>query len=315
MNIALTGITGLVGSHLIKRIYPKYGSTSEHRIRALIRENSVVEHLKPYENVDYIIGDLNDKESLDKLAEDADVVIHLAHYPGPVQTTDELVRVNVNGSFDLLESAKKAKSKQFIFMSACAIFGQILPGIGESRPLDETHPVQPGTLYGSIKSAIEAFCFFYKRSRVFDVTILRPVTIYGVRPELNKSEWFQTIDYLATNYNVDVKGSTKYVSVEAVTQAIELCLEKVGKNEKPGDIYHLVDGHIHNLDLGHLIVETVDSFGEVEGVKGEDGVPMSNSAACTLGVEFKGLDGIKDYIKLIHQLQNQYGGERLIQKW
>ena len=312
MNIALTGITGFVGSHLIKQLYPKYGAEGQHRIRALIRENSVVEHLKPYENVDYVIGNLNDKESLEKFVEGADVVIHLAHYPGPVQTSDELVRVNTNGSFDLLEAAKKAKTKQFIFMSACTVFGQILPGIQGSTPLDENHPVRPGTLYGAIKSSIESFCFFYQKSQAFDVAILRPVTIYGVRPMLDKSEWFQTIDYLATNYNVDVKGSTKYVSVDAVTQAVELCL---GNRESAGKIYHLVDGHIHNLDLAHIIVETVDSFGEVEGVKGEEGVPMSNAAARKLGVEFKGLEGIKNYIKLVYQLQTQYGGERQIQKW
>lgn len=311
MNIALTGISGFVGSHLIKKIYPKYGQ-GENQIRALIRENSVVEHLKPYENVDYVIGNLDDKASLEKFVEGADVVIHLAHYPGPVSSPDELVRVNCNGSFDLLEAAKKAKVKQFIFMSACAVFGQVLPGIQAPNPLDERHPVRPGTLYGAIKSAIESFCFFYHQNKAFDVTILRPVAIFGVRPQLDKSEWFQTIDYLATNYNVEVKGSTKYVSVDAVTQAIELSL---GNKESAGEIYHLVDGHIHNLDLAHIIVETVDSFGEVEGVKGEDGVPMSNAVARKLGVEFKGIEGIKDYIKLVHQLQSQYGGEREIQKW
>lgn len=312
MNIALTGITGLVGSHLIKKLYPKYGTEGGHRIRALIRENSVVEHLNPYENVDYIIGDLGDKASLEKLVEDTDVLIHLAHYPGPVQTVDELVRVNVNGSLDLLEAAKKAKVKQFIFMSACAVFGQVMPGIQATNPLDETHPVQPGTLYGAIKSSIESFCFFYRKSQAFDLTILRPVTIYGVRPQLDKSEWFQTIDYLVTNYNVDVKGSTKYVSVDAVTQAIELCLNN---KEAAGKVYHLVDGHIHNLDMAQLIVETVDSFGEVEGTKGDEGIPMSNAAARKLGVEFKAVEGIKAYIKLIHQLQLQYGGDRQIQKW
>ncbi|MBI5426740.1 MAG: NAD(P)-dependent oxidoreductase [Nitrospinae bacterium] len=313
MNIALTGITGMVGSHLLKRLYPQDAAQGDkHRIRALIRESSVVDHLKPYEDVDYIIGDLNDKESLRKLTEGADVVVHLAHYPGPVQTAEDLVRVNVNGTFDLLEEAKKARVKQFIFMSACAVFGEVLPSVRETSPLDENHPVRPGTLYGAIKSAIESFCFFHQKSRAFDVAVLRPVTIYGVRPQIDQSEWFQTIDYLATNYNVDVKGSAKYVSADAVVQAVELCL---GNKETAGRIYHLVDGHIHNLDLAKIIVDVVDSFGEVEGVKGEEGTPMSNEAARKLGVEFKGLDGIKEYIKLVHQLQVQYGGERHIQKW
>lgn len=310
MNIAITGITGMVGSHLIKRL--SEGEGQKHNVRALIREHSIVEHLKPFEDVDYIIGGLEDRESLAKLVEDVDAVIHLAHFPGPVQTADELVRANVNGSFDLMEAARKAKVKQFIFMSACTIFGEILSTVDEDHPLDESHPVRPGSLYGAIKSSIEGFCFSYQKARAFDITILRPVTMYGVRPQLEKSEWFQTVDYLATNYNVDLKGSTKYVSVDAVCQAIDKVL---GNPAAAGKIYHLVDGHIHNLDLGKMICDTIDSFGEVEGIMGEKGVPMSNQAAKDLGVEFKGQEGIIEYIKLIHDLQMKYGGERALDSW
>jgi nucleoside-diphosphate-sugar epimerase len=312
MNIALTGITGMVGSHLIKKLIEENPEGSPYNIRALIREGSVVEHLKTFEDVDYIIGGLEDRESLAKLVQDVDVLVHLAHFPGPVQAVDELVKVNVNGTFDLLEEAKKAKVKQVVFMSACTVFGQILPSVDKEHPLDENHPVLPSSLYGSIKSSIEGFCHYYHKSRAFDVTILRPVTVYGVRPQLDKSEWFQTIDYLATNYNVDLKGSTKYVAVDSVVQAIQKVL---GNAEASGKTYHLIDGHIHNLDLGKLIAETIDSFGECEGVMGEDGVPMSNQAAKDLGVEFPGQERIVEYIKLIHKLQGEYGGERNIQNW
>ena len=309
MNIALTGITGLVGSHLIK---PLSEEGKNHKIRALIRENSIVDHLKPYEDVDYIIGGLEDKESLANLVEDVDVVIHLAHFPGPVQTVDELVRVNVNGTFDLLEASKKAKVKQFVVMSACAVFGEILANVDASHPVDESHPVRPSSLYGAIKSSIESFCYSYFKGRAFDITIMRPVTIYGVRPQIDKSEWFQTVDFLATNYNVDVKGSTKYVSVDSVCQALEKVLDN---KDSAGKIYHLIDGHIHNLDLGKMIVDIIESFGEAEGVMGEEGVPMSNQAARDLGVEFKGKEGITEYIKLLHKLQTEYGGERSVQNW
>ena len=312
MNIALTGITGMVGSHLIKKLIEENVENSPYNIRALIREGSVVEHLKTFEDVDYIIGGLEDRESLAKLVQDVDVLVHLAHFPGPVQAIDELVKVNVNGSFDLLEEAKKAKVKQVVFMSACTVFGEILPSVDQEHPLDENHPIWPSSLYGSIKSSIEGFCHYYYKSRAFDLAILRPVTVYGVRPQLDKSEWFQTIDYLATNYNVDLKGSTKYVAVDSVVQAIQ---KVIGNSEASGKIYHLIDGHIHNLDLGKLIAETIDSFGECEGVMGEDGVPMSNKAAKNLGVEFPGQKRIVEYIKLIHKLQGEYGGERNIQNW
>ncbi len=302
----------MVGSHIIKILYGDPSARNEHNFRALIREGSVVEHLKPYEEVDDVMGGLEDKESLHKLVDGMDVVLHLAHFPGPVQTADELVKVNVNGSYDLLEAAKKAKVKQFVFMSACAVLGQVLPTVDAEHPLDESHPVMPSTLYGSIKSSIEAFCFFYQKSRAFDVTLLRPVTIYGVRPQLEKSEWFQTVDYLATNYNVDLKGSTKYVSVASVVQALD---KVIGNKECAGKTYHLIDGHIHNLELGQIIIDAIESFGEIEGVMGEDGVPMSNQAAKDLGVEFQGRDGIIEYLKLIHRLQVTYGGERQLDKW
>jgi len=306
----MTGITGMVGSHLIKRLYKE--SDDKHEIRALIREESVVDHLKPYEDVDYVIGGLEDRESLEKLTEGSDVLIHLAHFPGPVQTVDELIKANLNGTLDLLEAAKKARVRQVIFLSACAVFGEVLPGVDKDNPLDESHPVRPASLYGSIKSSIESFLFHYQRSRVFDINIIRPVTIYGVKPQIDKSEWFQTIDYLATNYNVDLKGSTKYVSVDAVVDSIE---KVMGDSSVAGKIFHLVDGYIHNLELGEMIVEIVDSFGEIEGIKGEEGVAMSNQAASDLGVEFKGKEGIKEYIKLVHKLQTEYGGERNVENW
>lgn len=317
MKIAITGITGMMGAHLVRKLFAKDADEAsavpeDIDVRALIREGSVVEHLKPFEDVDYIMGGLEDKESLNKLVEGRDVVVHLAHFPGPVQSADELVKVNVNGTFELLEAARRAKVKQFIFISACNVFGEVLPSVDESHPLDETHPVMPGTLYGSIKAAIEAFCFFYQKSRFFDVTILRPVLVYGVKPEVQKSEWFQTIDFLATNYNVDVKGSTKYVSVDSVIQAILKCL---GNKDAAGKVYHLVDGHIHNMELAKMIAEMIESFGEVEGTMGEDGVPMSNKAALDLGVTFRGRDGVVEYVKKVHELQMTYGGERHIENW
>ena len=312
MKISLTGITGLVGSHLVKLLSAPNQDGSTNDIKALIREDSIVDHLKTYEDIDYVIGDLTDKESLQRLVEGSEILIHLAHFPGPVKTADELVTANVNGSFDLLEAAKSAKVKQVVFMSSCAVFGTIQPSVEESSPLNESHPVQPSSLYGAIKSSIESFCFFHARNRAFDISILRPVTIYGVRPDLPKSEWFNDVDFLSTNYNIDVKGSTKYVSVEAVCQSI---LKVLKNTDAYGKIYHLIDGHIHNLDLGRMICEIVDSFGEVEGVMGEEGVPMSNQAASDLGVEFKGLEGIKKYVKNIHELQKTFGGERNIANW
>ena len=69
MKISITGVTGLVGSHLVKLLSAPNADGSTNDIKALIRENSIVDHLKTYEDVDYVIGGLEDKESLQQLVE------------------------------------------------------------------------------------------------------------------------------------------------------------------------------------------------------------------------------------------------------
>ena len=69
MNVAITGITGMVGSHLIKKLCEENREGGTPTVRALIREGSVVDHLKAFEDVNYVIGGLEDKESLAKLVD------------------------------------------------------------------------------------------------------------------------------------------------------------------------------------------------------------------------------------------------------
>ena len=45
MNIALTGITGMVGSHFIKKILENDSEGAEYKIKALIRENNMAASL------------------------------------------------------------------------------------------------------------------------------------------------------------------------------------------------------------------------------------------------------------------------------
>ena len=73
MNIALTGITGMIGSHLIKVLSADQPDGAKHNIKALIREDSILQHLEAFEDVDYIIGGLENKESLAKLVEGVDM--------------------------------------------------------------------------------------------------------------------------------------------------------------------------------------------------------------------------------------------------
>ena len=163
MNIALTGITGMVGSHFIKKLLEDNPENSTYNIKALIREGSVVEHLKTFEDIDYIIGSLDDNESLAKLVEGAEVLVHLAHFPGPVQTVDELIKVNIDGTFDLLEEARKAKVKQVIFMSSCTVFGEVLPTVNKKTLWMKAILYDRVVYMGQLKTRLKDFVFNFKK--------------------------------------------------------------------------------------------------------------------------------------------------------
>ena len=64
---------------------------------------------------------------------------------------------NVCGTLQLIDAARAAGVRRFVFISTCAVHERIL----DDRPLDETHPLWPASHYGAHKAAIEKFVHSY----------------------------------------------------------------------------------------------------------------------------------------------------------
>jgi len=144
-RIFLTGATGFIGRELINKINGKY------KITCLVRKTSDIEDLKKYA-VNFIEGDMLDKNSFEMSQDSIDIVIHLAtsHIGGNEQ-------LNLQGSNNIIEFCKEKKIKRIIYISSMAVKRDIL---------DE---------YGAIKLQIEELI---KQSGL-DYTILRPSMIYS----------------------------------------------------------------------------------------------------------------------------------------
>src|SRR4051812_46803208 len=146
MLVALTGASGFVGSYTAAALY-----SAGHAVRALIRPTSRRDHIEPYVE-EWREGDQHDPQALAGLVAGVDAVIHAsvdwnARDLGPSPNFQR----NVLGSLQLLEAARLAGVGQFLFVSSVAVYHDILPG----RPLDETHPTWPSSVYGAYKAAIE----------------------------------------------------------------------------------------------------------------------------------------------------------------
>ena len=105
--ILLTGATGFLGSHLLKKL-----DKEKIKYQALVRN-------KNFKNRNFIYGNLLNEESLKKIRDPIDTVIHLA---AVIDEEDKnLFRVNVDGTKKLIDLAEKLKVKKFIFLSSALV--------------------------------------------------------------------------------------------------------------------------------------------------------------------------------------------------
>lgn len=119
--IFLTGASGLLGSHIIRKLLAE-GLT----VRALRRTHSNLTHLQDIDSqIDWIEGDLLDTSLLRKTLRECKQVVHCA---GVVsfsrKDTDLLYQVNVEGTKALVDAALAAGIERFVHISSVAAVGR-----------------------------------------------------------------------------------------------------------------------------------------------------------------------------------------------
>ena len=293
MKIAITGLPGFLGHYVAKKLFER-----DVQMQALVRSVSNVSHLNRYEEkITFVQGDLEDKESLEKFVQGADIVIHMAYERNGTGFHDsarnnirQLLDVNLSGSLELLDAAKQHGVKQFIFTSSCAVYGYIFPDI----KLDEQHPLMPDSNYGAYKAAVEAFCHSYFLSKSINTTMFRPVGIYGIDPNLAHSEWYDLIKNIKNGVDVEVVGGGKIVDVKDVAHAIDAAIEN---RDAFGKVYNLSDFYIDNISIAKMAKEICGSKSKISGTPKQPKNTIDNTESKKLGVRYAGTEGLRQYIQ------------------
>ncbi|MFW9875602.1 MAG: NAD-dependent epimerase/dehydratase family protein, partial [Candidatus Thorarchaeota archaeon] len=133
VTVLITGGTGFIGIPLVKRL-----NELECKLKLLVRESSDISPFKELYNIEYIRGDVRDKESLYKAVDGVDLIYHLA---GKVtiwaKNKTSYYDINVQGAENIAEVALK-NNLILYYMSS---FGALGPNPKEIiGPTDESFP-------------------------------------------------------------------------------------------------------------------------------------------------------------------------------
>ncbi len=160
MRILVTGVAGRIGRNLAETLI---GQGADVR-GAMLPDDPGLERAQKA-GVDCVAGNLRDPEFCERIVAGCDAVVHLgamllfgddAHNPA-------LFEDNLRGTFNMLQAAARHAPdlKRFVFASS----DEVYPSLHATYlPIDEAHPTQPSSFYGTTKLMGEDLVHYFLRA-------------------------------------------------------------------------------------------------------------------------------------------------------
>jgi nucleoside-diphosphate-sugar epimerase len=182
-NIAVTGGTGLLGSHVMRRLSGRASLTAVD--------------IRPPHEADrnlgtYVEASITDYEAMRRAFDGKDAVIHLAAIPNPREAAAGVTfNTNVQGAWTVLQAAEDAGVRRVVVASSDSVFGLSFNPPDwppQFLPVDETHPSRPTEFYSLSKKVTETIAESFAARKQLQVLAIRPSHIVFPRgyPEIQK---------------------------------------------------------------------------------------------------------------------------------
>ena len=250
MNIFITGGTGFIGSHLYK-----YLSKQGNKIIIFDNlSNSKIQKLTD-PNIKIIKGDILDYPLLSKSLNNTEIVIHLA---AQISVTDSIkdpnntMKVNVDGTQNVLDACQKNNIKNLIAISTAAVFGN-------QDVIDESSKTNPISPYGKSKLLMEEKITNFSKKYNLNSVILRFFNLYGPG---QSPQYAGVITKFLENIREDKplviygNGSQTrdFIHIDDAVECISLAIKNIDK--KTGKIYNVGSGKSTSiLELANLLLK------------------------------------------------------------
>ncbi len=257
-SILVTGGAGFIGSNFVRYMVNKYPQYKIKVLDALTyagnREN--LQDLEGNANYEFHHGNICDKEIVDQLVKDCQVIINFAaetHVDRSILEAGTFIQTDVVGTFTLLEAAKKHQIARYIQISTDEVYGSI-----EHGSFSENSPLQPNSPYSASKASGDLLVRAYHRTYGLPTLITRSSNNFGPYQYPEK-----LIPLFITNalenqplplYG-DGKNVRDWLYVLDNCEAIDVVLHK-GAN---GEVYNIGGGNeMQNIQITEMILQLLD---------------------------------------------------------
>ncbi len=262
--ILITGAAGFIGSNLAEYFINEGFSVTgidnfDNFYDRDIKESNLINLLKS-PNFTFLEGDITETLFLDSIKIKPEMVIHLAAKAGvqpSLANPQEYLKVNVQGTINILEWMKKNAIKKLIFASSSSVYGN-----NNSIPFtEEDTGILPVSPYAFTKRSCELLNHTYHHLYDFDIINLRFFTVYGPRqrPDLAIHKFISAI-HEGRPIKQFGKGDTQrdYTYIDDIVKGIFNAYDYLSSNNGVFETFNLGNNQpISLLGLIEIIESTV----------------------------------------------------------
>lgn len=241
LRVGITGVRGFIGSHLANKLVLQGHTVIGFDNLSHPSENLLDPAVQAY------WGDVRNMSDCYSLANDVDVVFHLAaeiSVDKSIKDPDRVIDVNLQGTRNMLEACNHLK-KTLIFASSSEVYGS-----AETPIQNEKHPMNGHSPYAATKTMGDRLCHAYHKTFGTDVRIVRAFNVCGEGQSYDS--YGAVIAIFVKNIlrgnDIYIYGDGKqtrdYTHVSDTVNGYIVIMEK----GKPGEVYNIATGKDYSVN-------------------------------------------------------------------
>jgi len=284
MKLLITGGAGFIGSNFVRYWLKAHPEDRIINLDALSYAGNIdnLSGIKEGEKYTFLKGNIGDRNLLEKVIEDIDVVVNFAaetHVDRSLKDSAVFFNNNVVAASVLYEASMKKKVKKFIQISTDEVFGE-LPEDGNSK-FDENSRYNPQNPYSVSKAAADFLALSFNKAYGFPVIITHSGNNYGPCQYPEKFIPLAITNALADK-KIPVYGDGKQVRNWIYVEDNVRAIEKIIIHGKIGERYCIGGEELQNIEVLAIILDALGKNRDlIEFVRDRPGHDRRYSINCS----------------------------------